>query len=324
MCTAVSYQTKDHYFGRNLDLECPYGEGVVVTPRNYPFRFRRLREMSKHDAMLGVAVVEEGCPLYYDAVNEKGLAIAGLRFPDWATYMPQMPNWDNVTPFELPWWLLGQCATLEQARRLLERLNPLREDFRPDLPLTPMHWMLSDRTGSIVIEPMPEGLRVYDDPEQVLTNSPPFPFQRTNLSLFMGVSPEPAENRFFPPAGLKPCSCGMGGIGLPGDLSSSSRFVRAAFTRLNSISGQSEAESVNQVFHILNSVAQTRGTVRLGEGKCEVTVYSSCCNTDRGIYYYTTYDNGQITAVDLHRENLDGQELICYPIQREQRIYWQN
>ena len=106
----------------------------------------------------------------------------------------------------------------------------------------------------------------------------------------------------------------MGGIGLPGDLSSVSRFVKAAFTKLNSISGWSESESISQFFHILGSVAQQRGCVCMQEGKYEITIYSSCCNLEKGIYYYKTYDNHSITAVELHKENLDGEELICYPL----------
>ncbi len=116
----------------------------------------------------------------------------------------------------------------------------------------------------------------------------------------------------------------MGAMGLPGDLSSASRFVKAAFTKLNSRCGSSEAESVSQFFHILKSVEQQRGCVHMGEGKYEITIYSSCCNADKGIYYYNTYDNSQITAVDMRRENLEGSELIAYPVLKEQNILMQN
>jgi len=111
---------------------------------------------------------------------------------------------------------------------------------------------------------------------------------------------------------------------LPGDLSSASRFVRGAFVRLNSVSGETEEESVSQFFHILGSVEQQRGCVEMEEGEYELTVYSSCCNTDRGIYYYRTYENSQITAVDLHREDLNGGDLISYPLIQGQQIRRQN
>lgn len=131
-------------------------------------------------------------------------------------------------------------------------------------------------------------------------------------------------NRFSEQLQLQPYSRGMGAMGLPGDLSSASRFVRVAFTKMNSVSGTSESESVSQFFHILGSVAQTRGCCRLENGKYEITIYTSCCNADRGIYYYTTYENHQITAVDMYRENLDGEIPVHYPLVQGEHILLQN
>ena len=116
----------------------------------------------------------------------------------------------------------------------------------------------------------------------------------------------------------------MGALGLPGDLSSASRFARVAFTKMNSISGDSEAESISQFFHILGSVDQQRGCCEVTEGKYEITLYTSCCNATKGIYYYTTYENHQISAVNMHRENLDGTTLICYPVIQGEQIHFQN
>ena len=111
---------------------------------------------------------------------------------------------------------------------------------------------------------------------------------------------------------------------MPGDPSSTSRFVRAAFTKLNAVSGETEEESVGQFFHILGAVAQQRGCVRMGEGEYEITVYTSCCNLDQGIYYYTTYENQQITAVELYREDLEETGLVSYPLQKRQQIRVEN
>ena len=113
-------------------------------------------------------------------------------------------------------------------------------------------------------------------------------------------------------------------MGLPGDLSSRSRFIRAAFTKLNSVSGESETESVSQVFHILGSVSQPRGCCIAENGNLEITLYTSCCNASKGIYYYTTYDNHQINAVDMHREILDSNTLIRYPLILDEQIKYQN
>ena len=116
----------------------------------------------------------------------------------------------------------------------------------------------------------------------------------------------------------------MGSIGLPGDMSSSSRFVRAAFTKLNSVCGETEEEGVSQFFHILSSVEQPKGCTLVREGEYEFTLYSSCCNTDQGVYYYKTYDNSQISAVDMHAEDLDGSKVVSYPLIKQQQIHFQN
>ncbi len=323
MCTAITYKTIDHYFGRNLDLEYSYHETVTVTPRNYPFTFRRAGERRTHFSMIGMAYVAGGYPLYYDATNERGLSMAGLNFPGNADYKPVKDGCDNIAPFEFIPWILTQCETVADARALLDRINIAAIDFSPELPASPLHWIISDADASIVVESVRDGLRVYDDPVGVLTNNPPFDYHMLNLANYMTVTREEPTSTFSPNLKLSPYSRGMGGVGIPGDLSSASRFVKAAFTRENSVSGESEEESVAQFFHILGSVAQQRGCARVGE-KFEITIYSSCCNTTRGIYYYTTYENSAISAVDMHRVDLDADTLFVYDLQKKQYVYRQN
>lgn len=323
MCTAITYQTKDTYFGRNFDLEFSYHETVTITPRNYPFVFRDHEPMKTHYAMIGMAYVKEDYPLYYDAVNEKGLGIAGLNFPQNAVYQPKKEGYDNITPFELPLWILGQCASLSQAKELLIKTNLLNVSFSRELPLSPLHFMLSDKTGSLVLEPMADGLVICENPVGVLTNNPPFAYQMFHLSDYMNLSNQQIENRMGAD-GLSKYSRGMGAMGLPGDLSSASRFVKAAFTKHYACSGESETESVHQFFHILTSVEQQRGCVEMGENSYEITIYSSCCNLDRGIYYYRTYENSRIIGIDMQKENLDGSRLISYPLLSEESFLIQN
>ena len=324
MCTAATYQTRDFYFGRTLDYEVSYGEEVTVTPRNYPFRFRTGETLERHYAMIGMAHVEDGYPLYYDAVNERGLGMAGLNFVGNAAYHEPDPGRDNVETFEFIPWILGRCATVEEARARLGRLNLTGGAFNAALPPAQLHWIIADKGGAIVVESVADGLRVYDNPAGVLANNPPFDAQMFNLNNYMALSPSQPQNRFSSRLDLAPYSRGMGGLGLPGDLSSQSRFVRAAFVRLNSVSGDSEEESVSQFFHILNSVDQQRGCCELEPGVYEYTIYTSCCNTARGTYYYTTYNNHQISAVELRRADLDGAGLARYPLITGEQIRFQN
>lgn len=323
MCTAVAYRTKDHYFGRNLDYEHGYQETVTITPRNFVLPFRRLAPMEHHYAMIGMATISNGYPLYYDGVNEYGLSMAGLNFPHSAKYMPEMPGKDNVTPFELIPWLLGSCKSTCEAKDTLKNVNVVDIPFSNEFPLTPLHWILADPNSTVTIEQTEDGLHVYDNPVGLLTNEPPFPFHMMNLQNYLHVSNEEAVNRFAPSLPLKAYSRGMGGIGLPGDLSSASRFVKAAFTTLNSVSKDAESASISQVFHILGSVAQQQGCVKVGQ-VFEKTIYTSCCNTTKGIYYYTTYENSQITGVRLHGVDLDTNKLFCYPLVKGQQIRMEN
>lgn len=320
MCTAATYKTKHFYFGRTLDYEFSYGDEVTVTPRNYSFKFRHMGERKSHYAMIGMAYVADDYPLYYDAVNEKGLGMAGLNFVGNAKYQDVQAGRENVAQFEFIPWILSQCATVSEARKALEKMNLVGTPYSEKLPCASLHWIIADKDAAIVVECVEDGLHVYDNPVGVLTNNPPFPVQMFMLNNYMHVSPSQPENHFAKELPLATYSCGMGGLGLPGDLSSASRFAKVAFTKLHAISGESEAESVSQFFHILGSVEQQRGCCEVEPGKYEITIYTSCVNADKGIYYYTTYENHQIQAVDMHRENLDGDTLRRYPLINEEQI----
>lgn len=325
MCTAITYNTKDHYFGRNLDLEYSYKEQVVITPGNYVFTFRKAGVLRSHYAMIGMAYVQEGYPLYYEATNEKGLSMAGLNFPENAYYGEMIPGKDNVAPFELIPWILGQCSALAEVRRLLENLQVADLAFSKELPPSPLHWIIADKEAAITAEAVSGRLKVYENTIGVLTNNPTFDYHMMNLNNYMNLSNQTPVNRFAKDVPLKEYSRGMGALGLPGDLSSTSRFVRMAFNKLNSVvEEESEEASVGQFFHLLDSVAMTTGALQMPNGRYDRTVYSCCCNVDRGIYYYTTYENRQICAVDMHKEDLEGEEIVAYPLLKSQKIYVQN
>ena len=331
MCTAITYKTQDTYFGRNLDLELSYGEEVVITPRNFPLSFRHLAPLTTHFAIIGMATVApsdgQPYPLYYDAINEHGLGIAGLNFPGNAVYHPVTDGRDNLAQFELVPWLLGQCRTVADVKSHLTNLNLADTPFSDQFPPAELHWLIADADSAIVVESVADGLKIYDNPIGVLTNNPPFPIQSFRLHDYLNLSATEPTNQFAPALDLQPYCHGLGAHGLPGDLSSGSRFVKAAFTRLNSVSAPDELSSVSQFFHILHSVDQPRGSSRFGtpdHPKYEITIYSSCCNLRTGVYYYTCYDNHQITAVDLHRVDLDGTDLSRYPLITTEQIAQQN
>ena len=316
MCTAIHY---NHYFGRNLDLEYGYREQVVVTPHHFPFRFRCGYLLPHHYAMIGMATVANGEPLYYEATNECGLSMAGLSFPHSAHYQPKTAGKDNLAPFELIPWILGQCETVSQAKNLLQRISVWALPFSREFSLSPLHWILADKETSIVIEPLADGLHVYDNPVGVLTNEPPFPYHMHRLTDFLYLSPKQPENGFHG-ISVNAYSNGIGAMGLPGDYSSSSRFVKAVYGKCHS---QAQGSDINQFFHLLGSVAMPSGSVDVG-GRSEITRYSCCCDTETGVYYYTTYNNSRIRAVSMHNTPIDAEYLTIFDLMDRPDIFWQN
>jgi len=323
MCTAITFHANSFLFGRNLDFEQDFGETVVITPRNYPLIFRNEEAVTNHYAIIGMAVVDNGYPLYFDGANEEGLCMAGLYFPGNAVYLPEKQNTDNISPFEFIPWILATCANIPQAREKLKKLNLADIPYSGQYPLSPLHWIIADREQSIVVEPMADGIKVYENPVGVLTNNPPFDFHLHNLSGYLNLTREEPVSRFASGCILTPYSRGMGAMGLPGDLSSPSRFVRAAFVKLNSVCDNTESAGIAQFFHILGSVAQQRGCVRVGDG-FERTIYTGCCDADKGIYYYTTYENSQITGISMHNTDTDGKELTVFSLNADMQIKKEN
>lgn len=324
MCTAVTYKTKDFYFGRTLDYEFSYGDEITITPRNFPLHFTKMGDVTNHFAIIGMAHIEQNFPLYYDAVNEKGLAMAGLNFVGNAVYGKEIDGKDNVAQFEFIPYILGQCSNVEEVIKKLQTINITNTPFSDKLPVAKLHWLIADEDRAITVESVADGLKIYDNPVGTLTNNPTFDMQMFALNNFRNLSPKSKENSFSKGLNLAEYSRGMGAIGLPGDLSSQSRFVRVVFTKMNSISNDSEEESVGQFFHILGAVEQQRGCCELENGKFEITIYTSCCNANKGIYYYTTYNNHQISAVDMNKENLEDDKLIRYDLLNSEHINFQN
>lgn len=316
MCTAITFNAKDHYFGRTLDLEYSYNETVTVTPRRYPFSFKNGTRLDSHYAFIGMATVSDNYPLYYEATNEKGLSVGGLNFPGNAVYYDPSKEKLNLASFELIPYILSTCATVNEAKKILEKANITDIAFSSEFPLSPLHWIIADKTCAITAESTAAGLKLYDNPVGVLTNNPEFDYHLLHLSTFMNLSPHPAFNLMSNKLNLQSFSRATGALGLPGDCTSQSRFVRASFNKLNGAVFESEEENVNQFFHILSSVEQIKGTVKTEKNKDVITVYTSCCNTQRGIYYYITYLNRSIYAVDLNKEDLDSEQLVTHALRK--------
>ena len=323
MCTAISLKQDDLYFGRTLDNEFSYLEEVTLTPRNFTFNFRNGEVLKSHYSLIGMAYNKDDFPLYYDAVNEKGLCMAGLNFVGNACYRKPRENKVNVAQFELIPYILGKCSKVSEAEEIIRNLNITDIPFSDDLPLAELHWIIADKERTVTLESTKNGINLYENPVGVLANNPEFPIHLEKLNDYRHLSAENVRNTFGEGIDLKQYSKGMGAIGLPGDFSSSSRFVRATFVKANSVCEGDEVSKVNQFFRVMATVEPTRG-VCVTDAGYNISIYTSCCNAQKGIYYYKTYDNLSITAVDMNKENLDGEKLIKYPIITKGKFLEQN
>lgn len=324
MCTCMVMGKKNGFFGRTLDFEYRFSESVAITPRNYPFTFKNNPAIRTRYAMIGMATVVQDCPLYAEAVNEKGVAMAGLNFPGSAVYFEPVEGKLNLAPYELFPWFLGQCETAAQIREQLTGLVITGIPFIESMPCAWLHWMICDQKECFVLEQTQEGLRWYENPVGVMTNNPPFPYQMMNLRNYLNLTPDDPVNRFSDRLTLLPYGRGMGAIGLPGDCSPESRFVRAAFNKLHSQCAEDAVSMVTQFFHVLDSVSLVRGATITEDGKPDVTNYSCCIDTVTGTFYYKTYNNNQITAVKMTEKEKNASGLTNIPLVEEQQIRYVN
>ena len=314
MCTAISMRGAHHIFGRTLDLERSYGEQIAITPKNAPLRFLREGVLESHVPFVGVSCVREGTALYYDAISAAGLAMAALNFPESAVYHAPKEGFYNVASFELIPFILGRSRTMEEALSLLSRCNVTSDAFCADLPPSPLHWLLCDADRSVVVESVVEGLHVYDNPFGVLANEPPFPHHVARARELLHLSPVMPHNTLAPDVKLAPLSRGVGAMGLPGDFSSSSRFLRALFAAAHTESGGTERDEVARFFHVAGTVSVPRGCVRAEDGSSVCTVYTACGCTDTRTYYVSTYARREVRAVTLDGIPEAERGIVTFPL----------
>ena len=321
MCTAIRLVDKECYFGRNLDVPFSYGEGIVLIPRKAPLSFRHEEEIREHPAILGMGLVQQGYPLLFDAMNEKGLSIAGLNFPGNAVYLPLAKDKRNLASFEWMNNALSRFQSVSEVKEFLKGCNFVDESFSKDLPSAPLHYLVSDSKESLVVEPTREGLKLYDNPYDVLTNNPPFPFHRENLKLYASLSPKEREQGFSKDTPLPPFAAGFGTLGLPGDLSSPSRFVRTYYYLKTSLPKKTEEERVLSFLRILSQVSFPEGSVQNKDGSREKTLYSSCMNLSRGTYSYRTLESDDIRQVAFDDFDLEQEKVLFLSLERKPLVH---
>ena len=303
MCTSLSIPTRDgrHLFGRTLDLDSHFGEAVTLTPRLYPFSFRDCYPLTRHYALLGMAKAVDGYPLYAEAMNEKGVCMAGLRFAKSAVYAPvPCEGRLNLAPWELIPYLLSTCATLYEVRNALEDISVWDKPFSDTVGTAPLHWHVVDADpdhGGLILEITSAGVRIYPDEAGVLSNEPPYPDQLNRLVALPYLRGD--------------------AVGLPGDYSSPSRFLRTSTLRrwwmergmpcMKDVEGGDPA--LAQFFTMLEAASPTAGAVMTSEGGCHRTLYACCMDTGRGVYHYRTEGEVSVSSASFEGLDLNGERL---------------
>ncbi|MDK0972420.1 choloylglycine hydrolase [Clostridium perfringens] len=317
MCTGLALETKDglHLFGRNMDIEYSFNQSIIFIPRNFKcVNKSNKKELTTKYAVLGMGTIFDDYPTFADGMNEKGLGCAGLNFPVYVSYSKEdIEGKTNIPVYNFLLWVLANFSSVEEVKEALKNANIVDIPISENIPNTTLHWMISDITGkSIVVEQTKEKLNVFDNNIGVLTNSPTFDWHVANLNQYVGLRYNQVPEFKLGDQSLTALGQGTGLVGLPGDFTPASRFIRVAFLRDAMIKNDKDSIDLIEFFHILNNIAMVRGSTRTVEEKSDLTQYTSCMCLEKGIYYYNTYENNQINAIDMNKENLDGNEIKTY------------
>ncbi|MGL4736019.1 MAG: choloylglycine hydrolase [Cellulosilyticaceae bacterium] len=329
MCTALSMKSDEgkHFFGRNMDLAYTFNQSVMIIPRGYQYEDKVTgNPVVNKRAIIGMGTVIDNHPALADAMNENGLACAGLNFEGYAYFEKDpVPGKNNIAPYDLIQWVLSHHDTVEEVKQRIQNLELVDRPINDKTPVAMLHWMVTDRQGhSIVIEKTKEKLAVHDNPVGVLTNNPTFNWHLTNLNEYVHVTPDTPKDVKWYEQPLKPLGIGAGTIGIPGDFASVSRFVRIAYIRAHMPALPDDLTAMTQFFHMLDYVKMVKGGVMTADGMEDLTLYSSCMDQEAGIYYYRNYGNNRINAVDLRKEVLEGDSLKIFEYLGKQDICYQN
>lgn len=298
MCTAVRFiDGEDNmFFGRNLDWSFSYGEKVLYTPKDYNYQPAFNAEDRNH-AVLGVGIIADDTPLYFDCANDAGLAVAGLNFPGYAQYAADSVNLTtNVAAYEFPLWVARNFTSVDDVEEALKNVTIVAKPINDQYPVSMLHWIIGDATRSIVVECMADGMHVYHDDIDTLTNQPQFPYHMQNLINYINADPKPIESAKWGNADLKAWGAGLSAHGLPGDPNSTSRFVRASYSNAHYPQQKGERDNVTRLFKTLSSAAMVDGNSMMSNGQYEKTIFTSGFSANTMTYYKNTYDDPTIRA----------------------------
>ncbi len=303
MCTGIRFTDSNGnmFWGRNLDWDEGFGQFPIIMPKGYKIAQAFGNEYANKHAAVGMGIEYNGYPLYFNCGNDAGLAVGGLNFPGYAQFEEKpLEGKTNVAAYEVPVWVAANFATVDEVEVALANVAIVGQRVAPSMPVAMLHWHIADAKRSIVVEYQADGIHVYKDEVDVLTNQPPFPWHMENLRNYMNCTSQWGGSVTWDTKTLVPFGAGATMRGIPGDVYSTSRFVKAAFINAHHPTKDGETDNVMRMFHTLGSVSFVEGCAQTEGGGFEITQFSDCFSAKSGIYYYNTYDNPELQVVSLH------------------------
>ena len=325
-CTGITLKSEDGAFvyGRTLEFAQDLDSDLIIVPRGYTYTGSTPSGKSGLTWKVKYAFTAMNASikpnLVADGLNEKGLAVGAFYFPGYAKFQTYEENFakKTISPIEFPAWLLSKFATIDQVKKNINSCRVVDVILKEWSFVPPLHFFVIDKQGkSIVIEYMNNKVKIHDNPIGVITNAPAFDWHITNLNNFINMSCLGELPKKLGNLTLKPFGEGSGMLGLPGDFTPPSRFIRAAFLSKNVFVGKDALATVKQVFHVLNQFDIPKGTVcksKDQKGMCGKTQWTSACDTNNIRYYVHTINNRTIRMIDLKKANLNAKEIVTVPI----------
>ena len=279
-------------------------------------KYKFLKEEKANKKIMGIGSLIDGYPLFAEAMNGDGLCIAGLNYPGNAYYHEKIEeNKINLAPYELINYLLIHAKNVDEVKEISKNIHLVAKSFKEGLPLSYLHYLISDKDKSIVLEPDKDGIKIYDNPYEVLTNNPSFPFHLENVKQYGNLSNKYYLNNLTSKSDLKPFCIGLNTHGLPGDFSSPSRFIKTLYLKEKVEENlTSEEELINEAFHIFESVSVIKGSALTSENKSEITIYTSVLDPFNFVYYYKTYEDLSVKSVAFKNITFDKKNIVYFKL----------
>lgn len=323
MCTSIFTKTEDgkHFLARTMDFSFPLEGNPVFLPRDYSWHVFG-KEMTNKYAMLGTGRGIAGNYIFTDGINEHGLAIAELYLRGVVYNKKDVKGKNNLAPWEFLNWTLGNYKSIADLEKDLKNIRIVDKEIPIMNAPIPLHFILADVTGRVaVIEPTTGELKLKENPVGVMTNTPTLEWHIQNLRNYVHVQPKQYSPKNFGEFNATPFSQGTGTSGLPGGFTPSHRFVRAAFFKEYINEAIDEDEAITNIWQILNTVRIPQGVViEDSEGEDYTQYLAAMCLENRS-FYFTSYENNQITKAELTDELIEKGDIVIFEVPRNQSYY---